>query len=172
MRYSSIRKPRQEPCGADLRAVARGHGVGSGKSQIGALGQTQWPPGTKTGSQPLENNRSATQNGGQAAASQGGVVGAVADLVGCAWSTLGKRGALRRPRSAPAATFASIRPELLVDRLLERPWAGDGECAVVGTGLIDGGPAGVAEGGGDLLGQFVFQAGIVVEVLEQLRSRE
>src|SRR5271169_6226648 len=95
-----------------------------------------------------------------------------ADRVGSAWSTLGKRGALRRPRSKRAATFASIRPELLVDRLLERPWAGDGECAVVGTGLIDGGPAGVAEGGGDRLGQFVFQAGIVVEVLEQLGSRE
>src|SRR5271154_4065740 len=71
-----------------------------------------------------------------------------ADRVGSAWSTLGKRGALRRPRSKRAATFASIRPELLVDRLLERPWAGDGECAVVGTGLIDGGPAGVAGGGG------------------------
>src|SRR5271169_6135829 len=93
-----------------------------------------------------------------------------ADRVGSAWSTLGKRGALRRPRSKRAATFASIRPELLVDRLLERPWAGNGECAVVGAGLIDSGPAGVAEGGGDRLGQFVFQAGIVVEVLEQLGS--
>src|SRR5271154_2572898 len=95
-----------------------------------------------------------------------------ADRVGSAWSTLGKRGALRRPRSASAATFASIRPELLVDRLLKRPWAGDRECAVVGAGLIDGGPAGVAEGGGDRLGQFVFQTGIVVEVLEQLASGE
>src|ERR1700693_194791 len=75
-----------------------------------------------------------------------------ADRVGSAWSTLGKRGALRRRRSASAATFASIRPELLVNRLLERPWAGDGECAVVGAGLIDGGPAGVAEGGGGGLG--------------------
>src|SRR5271170_8159532 len=93
-----------------------------------------------------------------------------ADRVGSAWSTFGKRGALRRPRWARAATFASIRPELLVDHLLESPWAGDRECAVVGAGLIDGGPAGVAEGGGDRLGQFVFQAGIVVEVLEQLGS--
>src|SRR5271155_4551342 len=93
-----------------------------------------------------------------------------ADRVGSAWSTLGKRGALRRRRSARAATFASIRPELLVDRLLERTWAGDGECAVVGAGLIDGGSAGVAEGGGDLLGQFVFQAGIGVEVLGPLGS--
>src|SRR5271170_1929366 len=95
-----------------------------------------------------------------------------ADRVGSAWSTFGKRGALRRPRWARAATFASIRPELLVDHLLESPWAGDGECAVDGAGLIDGGPAGVAEGGGDRLGQFVFQAGIVVEVLEQLGSGE
>src|ERR1700733_2699847 len=93
-----------------------------------------------------------------------------ADRVGSAWSTLGKRGALRRPRSGSAATFASIRPELLVDRLLERRWAGEGECAVVGAGLINGGPGGIAEGGGDRLGQFIFQAGIVLEVLEHLGS--
>src|SRR5271155_1486650 len=113
MEYSLIRKPRQQRCGRDLRAVARGR--------------------------------------------------CVARRV--------LRGPLR-PRSARAATFASFRPELLVDHLLKRPWAGDRECAVVGAGLIDGGPAGVAEGGGDRLGQFVFQTGIVVEVLEQLASGE
>ena len=64
----------------------------------------------------------------------------------------------------------SLRPELLVHHPLERPRAGDRQRGVLGAGLVEGGAASVAEGGGDRLGQFVFQAGIVLEVLEQLAA--